>query len=322
MGDGIVHMLRQWQTPVTSWTKLGRHVSKAISNWITVDEARVFQVVTHKAVIPNLPEAFESLKIVQLSDIHYYEFSCPEYHQEIIDAVNALQPDIIVTTGDTIHYGEHYLDMAHHYLSQLQASVGKWACLGNHDYNDNYRSYGVRAVKQESGFEMLVNEATVIKKEGQQLWLSGIDDYILGQPDHLTAFHSVEKNAAHIALAHNPKLGPILTQHQQAPHLILAGHTHGGQIKHPVADWVHHHVLKQHYQYGWYELAEESQMYVTSGVGSANLSVHLPHFDFALHPFRIGTTPEIAVYELTGQPLNAEASKQEKSQIYAGALRD
>lgn len=287
---------------LTPLTRAGRLIAKGLSKIITPGNALQFKVETHKVFAPNLPDEFENFRVVQLSDIHFYEFGCTQYYQAVVDAVNKLEPDLIVTTGDIIHYGQHYLGMSDYYLKQLQAKHGKWACMGNHDYDDDYRGMAVQAMLQSAGFTPLTNNAGVIEHEGKRLWLSGLDDMIKGVPDVDKACAHVEPEAFHLALAHNPRLGPLLNQQAAAPNLILSGHTHGGQVNHFLVRWFQKHIFHQKYQYGWFPLGQ-SNMYVTSGVGSAAISFHLPHFDFAMYPFRVDTLPEIAVFDLTSMPI-------------------
>jgi uncharacterized protein len=282
------------------WTQTGKRIASGLSKVLPHEEAYRFQLAFQSVYLPHLPESFESFRIVQLSDIHFYEFSSAQYHQTVVDTVNNLSPDIIVATGDIIHYGQDYLGDGNFYLKQMKARVAKLACMGNHDYSDDFRGFAVREMLSDSGFEVLLNEATVIEKEGQHLWISGIDDCMMSTPDPETAYNKVEKNAVHLSLLHNPSFAPVLARQPKAPDMILSGHTHGGQIRHLLVNWLQQLVFHQPYQYGWFNL-NQSRLYVTSGIGSASIAIHLPSFDFALYPFRINTTPEIAVFDLTCQ---------------------
>jgi uncharacterized protein len=166
----------------------------------------------------------------------------------------------------------------------------------------------------EAGFQVLVNEAVAVEKEGKRLWISGVDDCKKGRPDPEQAYHNIEPDDIHVSLMHNPRFAPHLAVQQLAPHLILSGHTHGGQVKHFLVNWAHIHLFENPYQYGWFTFLNHSQLYVTSGVGSASVAVHTPAFDFSLYPFRVNTTAEVAVFELTGQPI-VEASSLEMPEI-------
>jgi len=283
------------------WTRTGKRISTGLSKVLPQEEAFRFQLALQSVYLPHLPESFESFRIVQLSDIHFYEFSSPQYHQTVVDTVNNLAPDIIVATGDIIHYGQDYLGDGNFYLRQMKARFAKFACMGNHDYSDDFEGFAVREMLTDSGFEVLVNTATVIEKEGKHLWFSGIDDCRKSTPDPETAYDAVENDSVHISLLHNPAFSPVLACQPKAPDIILSGHTHGGQIRHLLVNWLQHLVFKQPYQYGWFNL-NQSRLYVTSGIGSASVAIHMPSFDFALYPFRINTTPEIAIFDLTSQP--------------------
>lgn len=282
----------------TILTQAGRVFSAMVSKILPHAPAQVFDVARHHVTVPDLPEAFESFRIVQLSDIHFYEYGAASYYQNVIDTVNAIQPDMIVTTGDIIHYGHKYLALAESFLKQLKAPFGKWSCMGNHDYSDDFRGHAVQRMLKDAGFEMLLNRSAVIEKNGKPLAISGIDDCILGTPNPEAAYQHVESRMPHISLLHNPKYAPVLMAQPKAPDLVLSGHTHGGQIQHILVNWMHKRLFHMAYQYGWFHFGT-SKLYVTSGVGSASVSIHQPNFDFALYPFRINTTPEIAVFELT-----------------------
>jgi uncharacterized protein len=308
--------LTPFDAPLTPLTRAGRFVSKSLTKLLDPESAFQFQVSSHTLFVPNLPEAFESLRIVHLTDIHYYEFSNAIYHQRVIDTVNSLKPDLIVTTGDIIHYGQQYLAMGESFLRQLKAPLGKWACMGNHDYSDDFRGAALRHMKASAGFKMLVNDAAPLEKDGQRLWISGIDDYKMSTPDPEQAYQDVEKDACHLTLLHNPAYTPNLIHRKNAPNVILSGHTHGGQIKHPVVSWLQRHVFHHPYQYGWFDFGH-TKLYVSSGIGSASVAIHGPHFDFSLYPFRINTTPEIVVLELTNQPLEKKLIEAEQAAVYA-----
>lgn len=287
---------------LTPWTKAGRVLSLGISRLLPLDSSLSFEITSYPAFIDNLPPVFESFKIVQLSDTHFYEFSCPLYYQSVVDRVNQLKPDLIVLTGDVIHYGNSYLYYGNSFLQQLKATTGKFACMGNHDYNDDYRGEALKEMLRESGFSILVNQAFPIEQEGKKLWISGVDDYKKGCPDLEKAYISVQKDDFHLSITHNPLLADFMVKAKSPPQLIFAGHTHGGQIKHWLVDWMHNSILKVPYRHGWFNLGF-SQLYVSSGIGSASMAIHMPYFDFALCPFRINTKPEIVLFELTGMPL-------------------
>ncbi len=304
---------------VSRWTQLGHQLSEQISRWLPPSSAQQFRIASHRTYIPNLPDALEGLRVVQLSDIHYYEYSSHSYHQQVVDTVNHLNADIIITTGDIIHYGSKCLDTGHSFLHQLKARLGKFACLGNHDYSDGHRSQGLRVMQREAGFDMLVNDAIILDIDGQPLCISGIDDCRHGTPNIEKAFQTIDASMTHLCLIHNPALAPHVAKAENAPHLVMAGHTHGGHVNHMVVNWIQRHLLDHDYQYGWFTFQEKTQLYVTSGVGSASFAVHKPEHDFhfALHPFRVNSAPEIAVFDLTGQTRFDAPAVMESSRICA-----
>jgi len=256
--------------------------------------AHRFEVNKIPVDIPNLPKAFEGFKVLQLSDLHLYKFSSPRFFQRIIDKVNQIQPDLIVITGDILHVGGHHVNKAKGFLQQLTAPYGKLACLGNHDHVDGSSSGKVRQLYQDTQTQLLVNDAIAIEKEGETLWISGVDDYKLGQPDLDKALAKVDPKESHITLAHNPLEADRLSKTNKAPHLILSGHTHGGQFQSRLLKWVR----EKWYGYTFKYLKGESQigpskLYVNKGLGSP-----FSLFGKTMPPLRYNAKPEIAVFTL------------------------
>jgi hypothetical protein len=140
------------------------------------------------------------------------------------------------------------------------------------------------------GIEPLVNRAAAIDFPGGRMWVIGVDDHTEGRPDLSLALRDVPDGQPLLALAHNPDawLEPAI----QRADLVLAGHTHGGQIRLPVMGAVHTqgtHLTRQHPS-GWFRRGE-TWMFVSRGVGESI-------------PLRIGAPPQAAL--ITLRPLRPD----------------
>ena len=256
------------------------------------------RITRHTVRLKRLPEAFEGFRVVQISDLHFYEYSDPAYYNRVIAAVNGLQPDLIALTGDVVHYGPDYIEMAASFLRQLDAGPTKLAILGNHDYNDGAWGESISAMLGQVGFQLLKNSHTALERAGQRLWVAGLDDLWYGQPEPqqtLTQFAS--DTEATIVLAHNPLLfDPLALATRGRVDLVLAGHTHAGHVHIPILGPIYRRIFRMKYRYGLYE-KQGCQLYVTSGVGSA--AFYLKKRKIGFPRFRFNTHPEIAALTLT-----------------------
>ncbi|BCX88396.1 conserved hypothetical protein [Methylomarinovum tepidoasis] len=185
--------------------------------------ARCIQVTRNEVTIPHLPSIFDGFTLLHLSDLHL-DMS-PDLPAALNAAVAGLEYDLCVVTGDfrarTFGPWEPALAALAQVVPQLTAPV--FGILGNHDT--------VRMVPglEALGIRMLLNEAAAIEREGQTIWLAGVDDPHYYRADNLEkALDAVPEGEVTVLLAHSPEL------YRQATYagcdLYLCGHTHGGQI--------------------------------------------------------------------------------------------
>lgn len=258
--------------------------------------------VTERTIrLPRLPEALDGLRVVQLSDLHFYEHSDPDYYQQVVDRLNQLAPDIAVLTGDIVHYGKTHLPMAQAVLSRITTPGLRLAILGNHDYQDEGWSQNVRAMLTHSGFDLLVNQHRVFERQQQRLWLAGLDDLWYGRPDIAAALDGVPcQTEPVLMLVHNPLLfDPIALGAHGPVDLVVAGHTHAGHVYIPFLRPIYRYFFRMKYCYGLYQ-KRHCQLHVTSGVGSA--AFYLKKWRIGFPRFRFNTHPELAVLTLRRGP--------------------
>lgn len=187
--------------------------------------------------IEGLPEAFDGLRVVQLSDIHMGIFMSPQQLGVYVDEVNRLAPDLIFITGD-IAADLAGLEAGMDQLARLEARLGVIAILGNHDVY-----CGADRVAELLGrgttFEVLRDDVAVVESGGARLHVVGIEDR--GGPDHFRGLKRDERldrlcervpaGSPFVLLTHRPDLFKHAAR--LGASLVLAGHTHGGQLALP-----------------------------------------------------------------------------------------
>ncbi|HEX7035662.1 MAG TPA: metallophosphoesterase [Pseudomonadales bacterium] len=185
--------------------------------------ARTLEVVRHRAVLPNLPPAFEGFRILHLSDLHIdvSEETC----HAIIDAARSIDYDLCVLTGDYRFRTSGDIEPALANMRRLRTSLAGeiYGVLGNHD------SVLMLPELEDMGIRMLMNESVVLERGGDRLHLAGIDDaHFFGVENFEKALADVPADVPIVLLSHTPEV------FRQAAHsgvsLLLCGHTHGGQI--------------------------------------------------------------------------------------------
>ncbi len=261
---------------------------------LTHDDLRI----THRDIsLHRLPIAFDGLKLVQISDLHFYEHTDPAYYARVSTAIAALQPDLLIMTGDVVHFGPDFVDAAGEFLTPLQARLGKIAVLGNHDYYDGHNSQKIRPMLAKAGFNLLVNDNRSFERDGQRLWIAGLDDLWYGRPNIEDALRGIPTaTELTVALTHNPLLfDPLALGDLGQVDLVLAGHTHAGHVYIPFLQMIYQRIFRMKYRYGLFE-KNGCQLYVTSGVGSA--AFYLKDQKIGFPRFRFNTHPEISVLTL------------------------
>lgn len=232
----------------------------------------------------------ETIRLAQISDIQIGENYSMKQLQRVVKKIEKQQPDIILFTGDLFENyavcGAEVEAEVTALLGQLEAPLGKYAVWGNRDYGGGAaRAY--RRILDKAGFELLCNSsAQITVAEGKHVLLCGLDDGLFGAPNDAQFPQQMDGFAYRILLLHEPDLAQRWVQSDFQ--LILAGHSHGGQVRLPF--WAGlRTVLAEQYTRHFYTLNEETgqQLYVNTGLGTSHL------------PVRFGVVPEIAVFDIT-----------------------
>lgn len=263
-----------------------------VGTWAVWVEPARLAVRRYTVAISGLPDWAEGLRLVQLSDTHYGPY-IPLYHlRRAVRRANGLEADLVVLTGDYVHRTPAAIEQGVGVLGELRARRGVFAVLGNHDHWEDAEA--IRRVLREGGIRVLDwdrvflgAEGLSVEPQGQSLCLAGFGDLWEDPRPPATALHGVPPQVPRIVLSHNPD------QAEQVPSglrvdLMLAGHTHGGQVRLP--GWGTPLVPSRYGQKyaGGRCPGPGFPVVVSRGVGMAYL------------PLRWGVRPELVEVTLTG----------------------
>ena len=249
------------------------------------------RLVTRHATltIDSWPSSLSNLKIALLSDIHAGGSYIDERKLRlIVERTNQLQPDLILIAGDFISGGRSHHDMEPEVfaplLKEFRAPLGVYAVLGNHDWW--FDGQKVRRALEANGIKVLENEVAKLDTRGTSFWLVGLAD-LWTRPQRIgDAIANVPAGVPLIALTHNPDIFPELPQ---GVSLLLAGHTHGGQVRFPfIGSVVSVSRFGDRYVAG--HIVENGRhLFVTTGIGTS------------IYPVRFNVPPEIVLLTIIGK---------------------
>ncbi len=162
--------------------------------------------------LKRLPSAFDGLRIVQLSDIHFNPFMTIGHLDKVIELINAQKPDLVIFTGDFVT-AAHYRRERHasaeqawpcaNMLRRIESLLGCFAVLGNNDYG-TIAEVVAEALSTGSRIQVLRNEAIPLEKDGARLWLAGIDNVTAGRAKPDEALRGVPKQECTLVAVHVP----------------------------------------------------------------------------------------------------------------------
>lgn len=204
-----------------------------------------YRVEHHRLELPGLPKSMAGLKVVQISDAHLGSFhGTPEPVLKALERINALEPDLILFTGDLVNTLADEAEPWIPAFAQLQARLGKFSIMGNHDYADygNFTKKQRREsiarlheIHEEMGFRLLLNSHEVLHAEDGELIIAGVENWGRG-------FRKSGDLAQALSGSQNDKRCTILMSHDPTHwedevmggkanvELTLSGHTHGMQV--------------------------------------------------------------------------------------------
>ncbi len=264
-------------------------------------DIRVKKINLHLA---NLPDAFNGLKIVQISDIHCGSFTSTAHFENAVKIIQAEKPDLIFFTGDLVNDVCSETDAFVQTFSKIQAPMGVYSTLGNHDYgdyanwpNETEKANNLKALKlrhAEFGWRLLNNEHVPLQIGADKIALIGIENWGargFAKYGNLKKAHTgTEGYPVKLLLSHDPSHweAEVLREFPDID-VAFAGHTHGMQfgIEIPGFKWSPVQYIYKQWA-GLYQVGKQ-MLYVNRGLG------------FIGYPGRVGILPEISLFELSNK---------------------
>ncbi|MBP6017930.1 MAG: metallophosphoesterase [Burkholderiaceae bacterium] len=230
-----------------------------------INARRRARVVDVDIALPGLPPTLDGFTLVQVTDLHVGPTIKRHYVGAVVDAVNALKPDVIILTGDLVDGSVERLSQHTQPLARLTAPYGVYAVTGNHEYYSGVAQWITEF--QRLGMKVLMNQHDILMHHDQALLLAGVTDFgaehfVADQAsDPVQALRGAPNNVAvKILLAHQPRSAPAAAA--AGFDVQLSGHTHGGQIW----PWGYFVPLQQPFVAGLHRL-DAMQVYVSRGTG-------------------------------------------------------
>jgi predicted MPP superfamily phosphohydrolase len=283
--EGVLHVFRAATVPVVGG--LGFMLA-----WgFTGGQARI-ERTTLRIPLRGLPEALRGLRVVQISDLHIGNLMEGAKLERLVEEVNALEPDLIALTGDLFDSDPAAVEPGAKRLGGLRAALGVYAVLGNHDVFAGREHVARALAKHAPGMRLLRGEWVRVPAPAP-LYVAGVEDRGKGWvarglelPELSALARELPKDGPWILLVHRPEA------FEQAAKLgfplVLAGHTHGGQIALPTpgGHWNPARAITRFYRGLYHAPEHRSILYVNRGLGVAGPQI------------RFNCPREIATFEL------------------------
>ncbi|MEO9257695.1 MAG: metallophosphoesterase [Crocinitomicaceae bacterium] len=261
-----------------------------------------YRVHRIKLAFKDLPKAFDGFTITQLSDIHSGSFDSKKDVQRGIQIANDQKSELLLFTGDLVNNKASEMDDWISVFSKLEANMGKYSILGNHDYGD-YMEWeneadkkanleDLKNVHKEMGFRLMLNENITLEKGGESISLIGVENWgkmgFHKYGDLDKSLEGVDNAQFKILMSHDPSHWEAqVLNHEKHIHLTLSGHTHGMQMGIEIPGFKWSPIQYIYKQWAGDYSKGDKHIYVNRGFG------------FLGFPGRVGILPEITVIQLT-----------------------
>lgn len=263
--------------------------------------AHDYRIRRHRIVLPNLPKAFDGIKIAQLSDIHSGSFWNKTAVQGGVEMLMGEKPDAVFFTGDLVNDKAEEVRDYVPIFSKVKADLGVFSTFGNHDYGD-YVQWGSASAKAQNlkdladahklmGWDLLRNENRKLQIGNESIGIIGIENWgakgnFSRYGDLRKAYKGVEEEPVKLLLSHDPSHWDAQVREQTDIDIMFAGHTHGMQFGVEIGGVQWSPVKYMYKQWAGLYNEDNQFLYVNRGYG------------YIAFPGRIGILPEITIMEL------------------------
>ncbi|HEY9002290.1 MAG TPA: metallophosphoesterase [Mucilaginibacter sp.] len=267
----------------------------------TINGVYDYQVKYRTLYLPNLPKAFDGIRLGQISDIHSGSFYNKKAVTGGVEMLMKEKPDFIFFTGDLVNSRTSEMSGYQDIFSKVKAPLGVYSSLGNHDYGDyaywpteeawNKNFQDILDTHKNMGWDLLRNENRRLKVDGEEIGILGVENWgslsrfpKRGRLDLATK--DTQDLPVKLLLSHDPSHWRAQVLDYPDIDVMFAGHTHGMQfgVQTKYFQWSPiQYIYKE-----WAGLYREGkqQLYVNVGYG------------FLGYPGRLGMLPEITIFEL------------------------
>lgn len=237
-------------------------------------------IVNSTVLSSKIPDDCNNLKIALISDLHYGTYMNAERFSNMIKTLNKANPDVVLFAGDLFDKPSsnmpsettrtEVIDL----LKSIKAPYGKFAVLGESDYESKQLKDLLYNIYYYSDFELLENSNVLLRKNGSSsINLVGLDSSIGGNPDINKAMLNLDTNNFTLVLTHAPDITSELITKGHAD-LVLAGHSHGGQIALPFFGPFLRKEGATRYNHGMYTI-NNTTLLVSNGLGTSDYDIRL-----------------------------------------------
>jgi len=244
---------------------LGAYATQVEPFWLDAHEFPI--------AIPGLPRELDGYRIAHLTDLHagVNDGARMDYLTRVVRRIDAMKPDCVAVTGDLVNHTFATVEPVAELLATLAVPV--LVSFGNHDYAPytarpkawTMLADPLQAALEARGCTVLRNRAVFLTKDDVRLWFVGLEDLYTTRFSPQIAYRGVNARETIVALSHNPDSANWLQY--WGTKLVLAGHTHGGQIRIPWLGAPILPLLNRRFEQGLFPLRKQCQMYVSRGVG-------------------------------------------------------
>ncbi len=195
-------------------------------------EPDAVEVTRHDVPVPQLPPALDGLRIACLTDVHLHR-GIHSAARAALEQLARERPEVVVLTGDICNH-QHDLPDLIAWAREARGTVATFATLGNWEHYARIDRRTAENAYAKAGIELLCNTTAAVRLPGATLTVLGLDDPVAGNPDLPAALAGVDTAEPAIWVLHAPGyVDQVPRTTTPAPALVLAGHTHGGQIRLP-----------------------------------------------------------------------------------------